>query len=283
MEELNVKGVRYVDPAGGHASVVLDTTITDELRLEWLAREVSRKVNELRKQAGLRVEDRITLLVDADGDVRRAVDAHREWLQAETLAVAIEDRRDAGARGVGRRAGRRTMLAGSTAVAARLRVSRRRIYAVMLGTAAVVAARRPPHQVAGRVASCTWDSRSGRARSSRSTMSRTAAPRSASCLNCTGSTSRSRLVVSLYIVFFGYRYGTTWYRQVLIGMILGGALSNGVDRLVQGSVVDFIDFHFWPVFNVADSCIVVAIVLLLVLSFVPSSHSPTSSASSAPS
>ena len=55
-------------------------------------------------------------------------------------------------------------------------------------------------------------------------------------------------------------------------MILGGALSNGVDRLVQGSVVDFIDFHFWPVFNVADSCIVVAIVLLLVLSFVPSSH-----------
>ena len=80
------------------------------------------------------------------------------------------------------------------------------------------------------------------------------------------------LIVSLYIVFSGYRYGTTWYRQVLIGMILGGALSNGVDRLVQGSVVDFIDFHFWPVFNVADSCIVVAIILLLVLSFVPSSH-----------
>jgi signal peptidase II len=80
------------------------------------------------------------------------------------------------------------------------------------------------------------------------------------------------LIVSLYIAFAGYRYGTTWYRQVLLGMILGGALSNGVDRLVQGAVVDFIDFHFWPVFNVADSCIVVAIVLLLVLSFVPSSH-----------
>jgi hypothetical protein len=48
-------------------------------------------VNELRKQAGLRVEDRITLLVDADGDARRAVGAHREWLQGETLAVAILD------------------------------------------------------------------------------------------------------------------------------------------------------------------------------------------------
>jgi signal peptidase II len=70
---------------------------------------------------------------------------------------------------------------------------------------------------------------------------------------------------------------------VLLGMILGGALSNGVDRLVQGSVVDFIDFHFWPVFNVADSCIVVAIILLLVFSFFPPSHSPTSSTSSAQS
>jgi isoleucyl-tRNA synthetase len=92
-EDLNVKRVLYVDPAAGHAAVVLDTTITDELRLEWLAREVSRKVNELRKQAGLRVEDRITLMVDADGDARRAVDAHRAWLQAETLALAIEDQR----------------------------------------------------------------------------------------------------------------------------------------------------------------------------------------------
>jgi isoleucyl-tRNA synthetase len=93
MEELNVKSVRYADPAGAHAAVVLDTTITDDLRLEWLAREVSRKVNELRKQAALKVEDRITLQVDADGDVRRAVDAHREWLQGETLALAIEDQR----------------------------------------------------------------------------------------------------------------------------------------------------------------------------------------------
>jgi isoleucyl-tRNA synthetase len=95
MEELNVKSVAYVDPEGGHASVVFDTTITDELRLEWLAREISRKVNDLRKQAELRVEDRITLFVDADGDAARAVSAHRAWLQGETLAVAIEDRRDA--------------------------------------------------------------------------------------------------------------------------------------------------------------------------------------------
>ena len=93
IEELNVKSVQYVDPAGSHAAVVFDTTITDELRLEWLAREVSRKVNDLRKQADLRVEDRITLLVDADGDARRAVDAHGDWLKGETLATSIEDAR----------------------------------------------------------------------------------------------------------------------------------------------------------------------------------------------
>lgn len=69
------------------------------------------------------------------------------------------------------------------------------------------------------------------------------------------------VVVVVYILFVGQRYGTTAYRQVLLGLILGGAVSNGIDRLVQGRVVDFIDLHWWPVFNVADMCIVIAIVL----------------------
>ncbi len=88
-DELNVKRVTYAAAAGGHASVSLDTTVTDDLRLEWLARELSRAVNELRKKAGLRVEDRISLLVDADGDLRRAVDANRGYLAGETLATEI--------------------------------------------------------------------------------------------------------------------------------------------------------------------------------------------------
>jgi isoleucyl-tRNA synthetase len=92
-DELNVKSVQYVAPTEEHDSVSLDTEITDELRLEGIAREVSRKVNELRKQAQLRVEDRISLLVDADGDVRRAVEANREYLAGETLATAIEFKR----------------------------------------------------------------------------------------------------------------------------------------------------------------------------------------------
>lgn len=38
-------------------------------------------------------------------------------------------------------------------------------------------------------------------------------------------------------------------------LFLGGALGNLIDRIATGFVIDFIDFHFWPVFNLADICI----------------------------
>jgi signal peptidase II len=71
------------------------------------------------------------------------------------------------------------------------------------------------------------------------------------------------VAVSLYIVLAGYRFGSGTGTQVILGLILGGAVANAVDRAVQGYVVDFIDLHRWPVFNVADSCIVVGIGLAL--------------------
>lgn len=48
-----------------------------------------------------------------------------------------------------------------------------------------------------------------------------------------------------------------------VGLLLGGALGNLVDRLRMGEVVDFIDVGPWPVFNLADSSIVVGMVLLV--------------------
>lgn len=68
-------------------------------------------------------------------------------------------------------------------------------------------------------------------------------------------------IVAVYIVLAGPKFGSNLYRQTILGAILGGAVANGVDRLIFGHVTDFIDFHFWPVFNVADSAIVVAMVL----------------------
>ena len=51
--------------------------------------------------------------------------------------------------------------------------------------------------------------------------------------------------------------------RAAIGMQLGGALGNLVDRLWAGAVVDFIDVGPWPIFNVADSCIVVGMIVLV--------------------
>ena len=56
-------------------------------------------------------------------------------------------------------------------------------------------------------------------------------------------------------------------RAAILGLVLGGALGNLADRLFRtdhGAVVDFVDLHFWPTFNVADACITVGCVLLLV-------------------
>jgi signal peptidase II len=69
------------------------------------------------------------------------------------------------------------------------------------------------------------------------------------------------VLVSVYIILAGPRFAAGPGAQVVLGAILGGAVANAVDRFTQGYVVDFVDLHRWPVFNVADSAIVVGIVV----------------------
>ena len=71
------------------------------------------------------------------------------------------------------------------------------------------------------------------------------------------------LVVAAVILYY-YRQlpARAWLVRLALGLQLGGALGNVVDRLHQGYVVDFLEVPHWPVFNVADSCIVVGVVLL---------------------
>jgi signal peptidase II len=58
--------------------------------------------------------------------------------------------------------------------------------------------------------------------------------------------------------------------KAAVGLIVGGALGNLVDRLfrneawLRGRVVDFIDFQWFPIFNVADMCINVGGALLII-------------------
>jgi signal peptidase II len=63
--------------------------------------------------------------------------------------------------------------------------------------------------------------------------------------------------------YFGWellRESTPTLQRIALGLILGGALGNGLDRLRHGAVVDFLDFEFWGwhywTFNVADTFIV---------------------------
>lgn len=50
--------------------------------------------------------------------------------------------------------------------------------------------------------------------------------------------------------------------RVGIGMLIGGAVGNVIDRAIIGSVVDFLDFRIWPIFNIADIFIVSGVGLM---------------------
>jgi len=86
LEELNIKAARYQGEGGG---LTLDTEISPELKLEGLARDLVRKIQELRKQSGFAVEDRIRLFYEGDGILAESLERWRDYIATETLAVAV--------------------------------------------------------------------------------------------------------------------------------------------------------------------------------------------------
>jgi signal peptidase II len=78
------------------------------------------------------------------------------------------------------------------------------------------------------------------------------------------------LLVSAALMGFGAVVKlTNRWEQAGYGLILAGAIGNGIDRFFNGEVVDFLDFRLirFPVFNVADICINIGIVCLLWAAF----------------
>jgi len=71
----------------------------------------------------------------------------------------------------------------------------------------------------------------------------------------------SVVLVSFFIWYRQERGG--WGTHVAFALILGGAIGNIADRIRLGYVVDFFDLRWFPVFNVADSCITIGVALLL--------------------
>jgi signal peptidase II len=65
------------------------------------------------------------------------------------------------------------------------------------------------------------------------------------------------------LVFFARSGSRHPVLPAALGLLIGGSLSNLVDRIRLGHVTDFIDFKYWPAFNLADTFIVVGVAILL--------------------
>jgi signal peptidase II len=71
------------------------------------------------------------------------------------------------------------------------------------------------------------------------------------------------LAIVWMLVFFARSGGRHPVLPVGLGLVIGGSVSNLVDRVRLGHVTDFLDLRYWPAFNLADIFIVVGVVVLL--------------------
>lgn len=69
-------------------------------------------------------------------------------------------------------------------------------------------------------------------------------------------------VVVFIVVYYPHLPADCWPMHLSLGLQLGGAMGNLVDRLRLGHVVDFVDVGFWPVFNLADGALVTSVIIL---------------------
>ncbi len=91
-----------------------------------------------------------------------------------------------------------------------------------------------------------------------------------------GTDAGKWMLVSVALIILGFL--TRWLFQsnhlfsvIALGLIIGGAMGNVIDRVMVGAVVDFLDFHafgyHWPAFNVADTAIFIGAIGLVLESF----------------
>jgi signal peptidase II len=83
--------------------------------------------------------------------------------------------------------------------------------------------------------------------------------------------------IVLWIFFFFARSGARHpLLPAALGLVIGGSVSNLLDRVTSGHVTDFIDVGLWPSFNLADSFIVLGVAFLIVFLIAPDRYLPRS-------
>ena len=74
-------------------------------------------------------------------------------------------------------------------------------------------------------------------------------------------------ILILFILFFWLYRNKKLHFTYAIGLIIGGAFGNLIDRIKNGAVADFLDFYIasyhWPAFNLADSCVFIGVMVLI--------------------
>ena len=80
----------------GNLTVALDVTITDELRNEGIAREIINRIQNIRKDSGLEITDRINVVINAVDAVKNAVAAYEDYIKSQILADSITYAENAG-------------------------------------------------------------------------------------------------------------------------------------------------------------------------------------------
>ena len=73
----------------GKLTVALDITVTDDLRYEGIAREFVNRIQNIRKESGFDVTDKITVLIEDHDLIREAVKRHAAYIGSQTLATKV--------------------------------------------------------------------------------------------------------------------------------------------------------------------------------------------------
>lgn len=74
----------------------------------------------------------------------------------------------------------------------------------------------------------------------------------------------SGIIIAVLLFLSGKISVKNQWQKISLGLLGGGLLANFFDRLWNGNVVDFLNFRFWPVFNLADITITIGAILLFI-------------------